>query len=309
MELLKEKVSQVHPCFRGCGAAGNGRNYGRIHLPVCSGCNIQCRFCRRAFNGGEDRPGVARGLLDPREAVETVARALRLCPEITVIGIAGPGDTLATGEAMETFEAVHRAYPDLLMCMSTNGLLLPEYAGTLRDLGVHSITVTMNAVDPDLLFRIVSRVSYGGRTYGDEEGARILIENQLRGIHLASEFAVVKVNTVLIPGLNDGHIPEVAAAAASAGASIYNIIPLIPQHEFRDYPAPDCDTLDRARRAAELSLPVFRHCQHCRADACGIPGISDYTNRLYEGTLDDSAGSSTLSPALRPVLEETFSHG
>ncbi|GHT75141.1 putative nitrogenase cofactor biosynthesis protein NifB [Spirochaetia bacterium] len=291
MELLtKEKVSQRHPCLDGCGAQG-GAKYGRLHLPVSSRCNIQCRFCRRAFNREEDRPGVTHGILKPGLAVEKVAKALELCPEITVVGIAGPGDTLATMEAIETFSVVHARYPELIMCMSTNGLMLSEYAGKLDEAGVRSVTVTVNAVDPETLFRIVSHVTYQGVTYRDAAGSKLLIEKQLEGIQRASEFAVVKVNTVLIPGVNDHHIAEIAETVSAAGANIYNIIPLIPQHEFSETPAPTCDDLNAARKAAEQYVPVFRHCQHCRADAVGVPGFSDFSSRLYEGTV------------------ETFSHG
>jgi nitrogen fixation protein NifB len=286
MVLAKEKISKIHPCLGACGG-----QYGRLHLPVCSQCNIQCRFCRRAFNAAENRPGVAQGLLGPENAVEKVARALELCPEITVVGIAGPGDTLATDEAVETFRAVRRYYPHLISCMSTNGLMLGEYADTLRDTGVSTITVTVNGVDPAVVFNVVSRVTYRGYTYRGMEGPEILIRNQLEGIRRASEFAVVKVNTVLIPGVNDNHIEEIARAVRDAGAELYNIIPLIPQHEFKDHPAPDCDTLMWAREQAEKYLPVFRHCQHCRADACGIPGFNEFAEELYGGET------------------ETFSHG
>jgi len=42
--------------------------------------------------------------------------------------------------------------------------------------------------------------------------------------------------------------------------------------------------LEAARRTAESFLPVFRKCAHCRADACGIPGVSDISRKLYEKT-------------------------
>jgi nitrogen fixation protein NifB len=50
----------------------------------------------------------------------------------------------------------------------------------------------------------------------------------------------------------------------------------------------------RAREAARRHLAVFSHCQRCRADACGVPGISDFSAELYGDTL---------------VAEPTFSHG
>ncbi|MDR3318777.1 MAG: radical SAM protein [Clostridiales bacterium] len=284
--LYDEKISQLHPCF-GRSAAKKGR----VHLPVSSSCNIQCRFCNRAFNESENRPGVASGLIVPEEADKRVVEALALCPDITVVGIAGPGDTLASDEALRAFETVHKKFPQLIKCISTNGLMLSEFAPRLKAAGVTTITVTVNAVDPEITLKIVSRVVYKGKRYDNIDGARLLAEKQLEGIRAVSEFAVIKVNTVLIPGVNDKHIGEVAQAVAAAGASMFNIIPLIPQHEFAGVMPPDCKMLDGARSEAERYITVFRHCQHCRADACGVPGISEFGARLYNKSL------------------ETFSHG
>ena len=80
-------LAKLHPCL---GGEANV-NFGRIHLPVSPACNIQCKFCRRDCNSNEDRPGVASGILAPKDAVETIKRALVLCPQITVVGIAEIG--------------------------------------------------------------------------------------------------------------------------------------------------------------------------------------------------------------------------
>ncbi|GHU04772.1 putative nitrogenase cofactor biosynthesis protein NifB [Spirochaetia bacterium] len=283
-------ISNRHPCFSGHA----NMNRGRIHLPVSPACNIQCRFCRRVFNKLEQRPGVSAELLKPTEAVALVGRALELCPEISVAGIAGPGDTLATHHALETFEAIHKEYPELINCLSTNGLLLERYADELAEVGVKTITVTVNAVDPYILEKICSRVVLDGKVYEGVEGAAVLIEAQKRGIRKSADRgALIKINIVLIPSINGDHIGEIARTVAENGAGLVNIIPLIPQFEFADYPAPDCIELSRAREAAEAWLPVFRHCQHCRADACGIPGKGDLSSLLYG----------------EKHFEETFSHG
>ena len=90
-----------HPCFS-TTAEGHAKA-ARLHLPVAPGCNIACAFCRRDFNRIEQRPGVATRLLSPDEAVATTERALSLVPNLAVVGIAGPGDPLASGHAVETF--------------------------------------------------------------------------------------------------------------------------------------------------------------------------------------------------------------
>jgi len=276
---LADRISRLHPCFGGEA----GLNRGRVHLPVSPACNIQCRFCKRSFNKTENRPGVTARLLTPQQAAQLTDKALELCPEITVVGIAGPGDTLATPHALETFRLVHLSHPELIKCLSTNGLLLERYASELRDAGIRTVTVTVNAVDPEILRYICSHVVLDGRLYKGLEAARILIGAQKRGIRRMAELgAIVKINTVLIPDVNDFHIPEIARTAAELGASIINIIPLILQYEMADMEAPDCTQLNKAREAAEEFLPVFRHCRHCRADACGILGRSDLSHLLYE---------------------------
>ena len=161
--------------------------------------------------------------------------------------------------------------------------------------GVKTVTVTVNAVDADILSNICSHIVSGdGVYYTGKEAALRLLASQLAGIRKVSGLGVVvKINTVLIPGVNDGNIGEIARVTAGVGASLMNIIPLIPQNEMSHLRPPDCLELNRAREAAEEYLPVFRHCRQCRADACGIPGRNaDLADGLYEQR-----------------VEETFSHG
>lgn len=272
-------VANRHPCFGG----GPNMNRGRVHLPVSPACNIQCAFCNRTRNGTEQRPGVTAEILSPEEAADIVDRALELCPEITVAGIAGPGDTLATHHAIDTFQLIKERHPELINCLSTNGLLLEQYAEELIDAGVRTITVTVNAVDPEILKHICLWVVKDGEKYEGAEGAAILIEAQKRGIaKIAALGALVKINMVLVPGVNDGHVEEVARTVKELGAHFINIIPLIPQYQLAHLHEPTCEELHAAREKAEAYLPVFRHCQRCRADACGIPGKIDVADKLYE---------------------------
>ncbi|MDR1210015.1 MAG: radical SAM protein [Clostridiales bacterium] len=291
MSATFEELKAAHPCF----SVGAKASRGRVHLPVSPGCNIMCNFCRRDINDTEVRPGVARGVISPEEALDVAKRAVALRPDITVAGVAGPGDSLATPYALETFRLIRRYLPDMLKCMSTNGLLLPYFADEIIDIGIDALTVTVNAVDPGIQARICEGIAYKGRRYGGIEAAEILIMNQLSGIaRVAAAGITVKVNTVLIPGINEAHVPDVARTVAERGAKIFNIIPLIPQHKLADRPAPDCALISETRRSAERYINVFRHCQRCRADAAGIPGGEDVSGKLY----------------IRPVvLEDTFSHG
>jgi nitrogen fixation protein NifB len=286
----RDHLMKRHPCFQ---QGGGGPRHGRIHLPVSPACNIQCRFCRRCFNKAEERPGVARGILAPEKTVGVVERALKLCPEITVVGVAGPGDTLATPHALRSFELVHERFPELIMCLSTNGLLLEEKADELVRVGVRTVTVTVNAATPESFEKIYAGIVFQGQYLTGKEAGTEFLPAQLAGIRKATSLGlVIKINTVLIPEVNENEVSAIARRAAEAGASLINIIPLIPQHEMAEFLPPDCQAVNRAREAAERHVSVFRHCQHCRADACGIPGSGkDFAGELYD----------------RPM--ETFSHG
>ncbi|MDR1061666.1 MAG: radical SAM protein [Clostridiales bacterium] len=285
------ELANDHPCF---SQGAHGRK-GRLHLPVSGHCNIRCRFCERAFNSNEQRPGVSSGLLAPGKALEIVAKALELCPDIKVVGIAGPGDALASPAALDAFAEIHRAHPELIKCLSTNGLALPGKARALAAVGVRSATVTVNAVDPKIAGDIVSYIVYENKAYRGAEAGEILVRRQLAGIREAvREGIAVKINTVLIPPVNGRHIEDIARAVAAEGAHMHNIIPLIPQSEFARMAPPSCEEIENARAVAGEYMPQFRHCAHCRADACGVPGVSDFSGLLYaEGGLS----------------RDTFSHG
>lgn len=290
MSNTYKDLQESHPCF-----GGRKNNVGRIHLPVSPGCNIACRFCDRTINDVEERPGVTSKVLTPEESIEALEKALELCPEITVAGIAGPGDTLASDNALNTFRLVKEKFPDIIKCMSTNGLLLDERADEIIEVGVDSLTVTVNAVDPEILAKLNAYVIYHGEKIEGVEGAKILIKNQLAGIKkIAAAGITLKINTVLVPEINGDHIEEIAKTVSEAGASIYNIIPLIPQHELKDYKAPVCAEIDAARTKASKYIDVFRHCQRCRADAVGVPGKSEYGDQIYQRRIN---------------IKETFSHG
>ncbi|MDR2346604.1 MAG: radical SAM protein [Planctomycetaceae bacterium] len=282
------KPSLNHPCFNN----KSHNKFGRIHLPVSYDCNIQCRFCVRSRNDYETRPGVTRKILSPIQSLGIIDRALRLCPEITVVGIAGPGDTLANDAALDTFFLIHQKYPQLIKCLSTNGLNLPDYIDRLHNAGVQTITVTINAVDPEIISKIVRHILWDKKKISGVAMGKILIGRQLTGVKLAAQLGMtIKVNTVLIPGINDSHIEEIAFTAKELGVSIYNIIPLIPQGEFKNTNPPDCNDLKKAKALATQYIDVFEHCKHCRADACGIPGVNDFSSQLYQEKM------------------ETFSHG
>jgi nitrogen fixation protein NifB len=215
-------------------------------------------------------------ILTPVEALKLVGEVSAsslLGPIIKVVGIAGPGDPLANEETFTTFELIDREFPHLIKCMSTNGLLLPESIDRLSKLDLRSLTVTINAIDARVGGRIYSWVRYKGTVYKGTEGADLLIRNQLEGVRRAAASGIkVKVNTVLIPGINDGEVEKIAREVKRSGADIMNVMPLIPQADFADKEAPTPQRLEEVRQANERIIGQFKHCRQCRADAVGLIG-------------------------------------
>ena len=269
-------ITKAHPCFN----EKMHDKVGRAHVPVAPKCNIFCNFCTRDINDEENRPGVASCVMNPDDAIKHINDVTADGP-IAVVGVAGPGDSLANEATFEFFEKSAKEQPDLIKCMSTNGLLLPKYADKLAELGVNSVTVTINAVDPDSAEEIYSFIKYEGKVYKGLEAAEILIKNQLDGVEkAAANGLVVKVNSVLIPGLNDEHIVEIAKEVKKRGAALMNVLPLIPLAKMKHYQRPDCSMMEKVREEVEEIIPVFRACTQCRADAYGIPGKKSEDHHL-----------------------------
>lgn len=267
-----EKALAEHPCYNGDAH----RNFARMHIPVAPRCNIQCNYCNRKFDCcNESRPGVTSEVLSPRQASDKIAYVKERIPNLRVIGIAGPGDPLANETTFESLEIIKEEHPELTLCVSTNGLALPDNAERLYSLGVRFVTVTMNACDPSIGAQIYSKVVLDGKTYSGTDGASILIKRQTEGILKCVEIGmVVKVNIVMIPDINAEHIPELVRYVKNLGAYIVNILPLIPVEgtAFAGQRAPT--VLERRKLMDECSIDarMMRHCKQCRADAIGLIG-------------------------------------
>jgi nitrogen fixation protein NifB len=259
-----------HPCF----SKEAHKRFGRIHLPVAPACNIQCRYCIRKFDcAHESRPGITSIVLNPEEAIGRVRALVERNERLSVVGIAGPGDPLANEATFETFRLINREFPDLVLCASTNGLCLPDRLEDLMKSGVRSITVTINAALPETAEKIYSWVSYRGKKYTGREAADLIHANQWRGLRNAIDAGLaVKVNSVLIPGVNETEIPVIARLAGSRGADIMNVLPLIPQAEFAHIERPTRDMVHAVRLEGGKYMEQMTHCKQCRADACGIIG-------------------------------------
>jgi nitrogen fixation protein NifB len=261
---------KVHPCF----SEEAHHLFGRVHLPVAPACNIQCRYCVRKFDcANESRPGITSRVLTPDEAMDRTRALIERSDKLSVVGIAGPGDPLVNAPTYVTLKQINWEYPDLTLCVSTNGLLLPDRLQQLLVSGVRSLTVTINAVTPETAENVYAWVIYHGRRYEGQEAAKLLLTNQWQGLENAIDAGLItKVNSVFIPGVNDHEIPLIAERAGKLGADIMNILPLIPQAEFAHLTRPSHAEITRLREQCRPFIKQMTHCKQCRADACGILG-------------------------------------
>jgi len=261
---------QEHPCFseKAC------HRFGRMHLAVAPKCNIQCNYCIRDFDCvNETRPGVTSQVLTPTEALQRVDEVMEKLHYIKVVAVAGPGEPLFNEPTFETFRLVGEKYPHLILCVSTNGLLLPDEIDRLDDLGVSNVTVTLNAVDPNIGKEIYEHVFYEGKKYTGLEAAEILLDHQLRGLEEAvKRKMIVKVNTVLIPTINDDHVMEIAKTVKKLGVYIQNVMPLIPQYRFSHLSPPTPAQKKEIQDELAKIMKQMRHCRQCRSDAIGKLG-------------------------------------
>jgi nitrogen fixation protein NifB len=285
-EHIRAKVHN-HPCY----SEEAHHHYARMHVAVAPACNIQCHYCNRKYDcANESRPGVVSELLTPDQAVKKVMAVAAHIPQMTVLGIAGPGDPLANpGRTLETFGQLTEKAPDIKLCVSTNGLALPELVDDLCKHNIDHVTITINCVDPDVGVKIYPWIFWKGRRIKGRKAVEILIEQQQKGLEmLVARGVLVKVNSVMIPGVNDEHLKEVSRVVKAKGAFLHNVMPLIAEPEHGTFfgvmgqRGPTHEELQTLQDACAGDMAMMRHCRQCRADAVGMLG----EDRGAEFTLD-----------------------
>jgi len=271
-----EKIKN-HPCY----SEEAHHHYARMHVAVAPACNIQCNFCNRKYDcSNESRPGVVSERLLPEQAARKVLAVASTIPQMTVLGIAGPGDPLANPEkTFKTFELVAHTAPDIKLCLSTNGLMLPDYVDRIAAMNIDHVTITINMIDPHVGAKIYPWIFFNHARYTGVEASRILSERQLLGLEMLTERGILcKVNSVMIPGINDLHLVAVNKAVKSRGAFLHNIMPLIsaPEHGtafgLNGQCGPTAQELKLLQDSCEGEMQMMRHCRQCRADAVGLLG-------------------------------------
>lgn len=169
-----------------------GRNISYMRISVTELCNLRCRYCM-------PEQGVPKkqhqDIISEDEIIAVIEAAASL--GVNKIRITG-GEPLVKKNILSICRRT-AAVPGIEeVCLTTNGLLLPELAPALRAAGVDRINISLDTLDPEKYAHMTRR--------GD-------LQQALAGLDaaLAGGFSRVKVNTVLIGGFNDNEIPALAA--------------------------------------------------------------------------------------------------
>lgn len=262
-----------HPCFN----IHAKQKYGRVHLPVAPKCNIQCNYCNRKFDCcNESRPGVTSTILSPLQSAHYLKALTEKIPNLTVVGIAGPGDPFANpAETISTMKIIKQEFPEMIFCLSTNGLNLAPYIDEIAEIGVSHVTITINSLNPETLAKIYRWVNFEGTIYRGIEGGKKILEQQLKCIRLLKEKGIiVKINTVVCPGINDNEVADLAKEVAMLEADTMNCIPMYPTEgtEFVKLEEPSKEMMKEIKARISEYIKPMAHCARCRADAAGLLG-------------------------------------
>lgn len=294
-----------HPCY----SEEAHHYFARMHVAVAPACNIQCNYCNRKYDcANESRPGVVSEKLTPEQALRKVIAVANEVPQFSVLGIAGPGDSAYDWrKTRATFELVSRAIPDVKLCLSSNGLALPDHVDEIAGMNIDHVTLTINMVDPEVGTKIYPWIFHRGKRWTGLDASKILHERQMESLDLLkARDILVKVNSVMIPGINDQHLIEVNKVVKGKGAFLHNIMPLIsdPAHGthfgLTGQRGPTAMELKALQDKLEDGTKLMRHCRQCRADAVGLLG----EDRGQEFNLDLLPDEVVYDPSQRETYRD-----
>jgi GTP 3',8-cyclase len=194
----------------------HGRAITDLRVSVTDRCNYKCVYCRTGNDGAQyaELP-VADYLRIVRIFVDLGIEKVRLTGGEPLLRKSLPE---LVRELAKLRTAVDHAPLDL--ALTTNGHLLAGLAQPLKDAGLTRVTVSMDAVDPDIFARIT-------RVPGS-------FHKVLAGIRAAQRVGLgpVKVNCVLLRGFNEDQIVPFAKFARDEGV-IVRFIEFMPLEEDR----------------------------------------------------------------------------
>ena len=232
---------RVRPPASGGGPLADA--YGRVatdlRLSLTDRCNLRCTYCMPA-EGLEWLP--RPDLLDDDEIVRLVRIGVQRLG-ITTVRLTG-GEPLLRRGLEELVGRLAALDPAPALALTTNGIGLAGRAEALARAGLHRVNVSLDTIDPDI-FATMTR--------------RRRLPDVLAGVRAARAAGLdpVKINTVLMRGLNDHEAPALLRWAMAEGVQLRFIeqMPLDAQHGWqRDTMVTAAEV--RERLSAELTLVV-----------------------------------------------------
>ena len=241
-----------------------------LRISITDRCNYKCVYCR---TGNE-------GALYAELPFADYLRMARVFASlgITKIRLTGGEPLLRGGIVNFVRELSQLRTPEgnqLDIAVTTNGHLLSEMAQPLKDAGLHRVTVSMDAVDPDRFARI-TRVPNG-------------YDNVLAGIRAARRVGLepVKVNCVLLRGFNEDQIIPFGMFAREEGV-IVRFIEFMPLEEDRTWTRDKVVSLEEIVSRMSEYLPLVE-----------IPHEHSETARRYR--FEDGIGEiGIIAPVSQP---------
>ena len=169
-----------------------GRDITYLRISLTDKCNLRCRYCM-------PEEGVCkRGhheMMNEDEVVTAVEVAASL--GIRKIRLTG-GEPLVKRNILSICRRVAAVEGITEVCLTTNGILLPELGKQLREAGVSRLNLSLDTLDPEK-YAYITRI---GKIQQFQAGLEAALE---------AGFAKVKINAVLIGGFNDDEIENLAA--------------------------------------------------------------------------------------------------
>jgi cyclic pyranopterin phosphate synthase len=177
---------------------GFGRRITNLRISVTRRCNLGCFYCHREGYESSDEM-----------SVEEIARICKAFHSLGVrkLKITG-GEPLVREDIVEIIAAMP---PFDEISMTTNGVLLADYAQSLKDAGLSRVNVSLDTLNTEK-YRFATR---GGR-----------LERVLEGIEAAVEAGLtpVKLNMVLMKNFNHEELQDLLSYASSFNRSGNNVI-------------------------------------------------------------------------------------
>lgn len=206
-----------------------GRSITYLRLSVTELCNLRCQYCMPAEGICKKRH---EDMLTEEEMILAVTAAAQL--GVTKVRITG-GEPLVKRNILSICEKA-AAVPGIReLCMTSNGLRMPELAPSLRAAGVRRVNISLDTLNPER-YRFITRIGS--------------LEDALRGIEaaLAAGFERVKINTVLIGGFNDTEIRPLAELTQRYPLDVrfIELMPMMDRYVFGPEAFVSCDLVLRA---------------------------------------------------------------